>query len=79
MFEDIKIKLGAPNYPYDTMTFSGEVDERSDDGSVTVSFVGENSLGSHVRGRRRYGFPLSFAPLEVVAVVCFHRSCSAGV
>src|SRR5690606_18455367 len=24
-FKDLKIKLGAPNYPGDTMTFSGEV------------------------------------------------------
>ena len=56
VFED-KIKLGAPNYPYDTMTFSGSVDERSDDGSVTVSFVGENSLGSHVRGTAALRFP----------------------
>ena len=23
IFEDLKIQLGAPNYPYDTMTMSG--------------------------------------------------------
>ena len=57
VFEDIKIKLGAPNYPYDTMTFSGSVEERDDDGSVKVGFVGENALGSHVRGTVSLRFP----------------------
>ncbi len=28
-FADLKIKLGAPNYPGDTMTFSGEVTART--------------------------------------------------
>jgi acyl dehydratase len=53
---EIKIRLGAPNYPDGTMTFSGSVTEKgplSDDGSsgaVTVSLRGANDLGDHVTG-----------------------------
>ena len=50
-FADLKIKLGAPNYPGDTMTFSGEV-VRTDAASreVDVALKGKNSMGSHVTG-----------------------------
>ena len=50
-FKDLRIKLGAPNYPGDTMTFSGEV-VRADAASreVDVSLKGKNSMGSHVTG-----------------------------
>ena len=50
-FKDLKIKLGAPNYPGDTMTFSGEV-FRTDAASreVDVALKGKNSMGSHVTG-----------------------------
>lgn len=50
-FKDLKIKLGAPNYPGDTMTFSGEV-IRVDAScrEVEVSLKGRNSMGSHVTG-----------------------------
>jgi acyl dehydratase len=50
-FKDLKIKLGAPNYPGDTMTFSGEV-VRTDAASreVDVALKGKNSMGSHVTG-----------------------------
>lgn len=48
---DIKIKLGAPNYPGDEMTFSGEV-TASDAAARTldVAIKGRNSMGSHVTG-----------------------------
>ncbi len=50
-FQSQKIKLGAPNYPGDTMTFTGEVIERDDAASsVVVSFKGKNSMGNHVTG-----------------------------
>lgn len=45
----IKIRLGAPNYPGDTMTFSGEVTGK-DAGVVDLAVRGENSLGTHVKG-----------------------------
>ncbi|MEP3562393.1 MAG: MaoC family dehydratase [Marinobacter sp.] len=50
-FVNQKIKLGAPNYPGDTMTFTGEVTERDEaTNTVVVSFKGKNSMGNHVTG-----------------------------
>ncbi len=50
-FQDLKIRLGAPNYPGDTMTFKGEVTAR-DAASRTaeVTLKGKNSMGNHVTG-----------------------------
>jgi acyl dehydratase len=45
----IAIRLGAPAYPYDTLTFSGEV-EAVEDGVATIAVVGRVSLGDHVTG-----------------------------
>lgn len=45
----IRIRLGAPNYPGDTMTMTGEVSEVDGD-RVTLEVRGENSLGAHVTG-----------------------------
>ncbi len=45
----IAIRLGAPAYPYDTLTFRGEV-TAVDDGIATISVVGSVSLGDHVTG-----------------------------
>lgn len=56
VFHDLKVRLGAPNYPYDTMTFSGQVAEAHDDGSVTVTYQGQNSLGSHMSGSATLSF-----------------------
>lgn len=45
------LRLGAPAYPYDTLTFSGRVTESAADaaaGTVTISVVGAVSLGNHV-------------------------------
>ncbi len=50
-FKGLKIKLGAPNYPGDTMSFNGEVSATdADSRTVEVSFKGKNSMGSHVTG-----------------------------
>lgn len=50
-FHDLKIKLGAPNYPGDTMVFSGEVTElNSNTRTAVVSLKGKNSMGNHVTG-----------------------------
>lgn len=55
---DLKIKLGAPNYPGDTMTFSGTVqDVRAGDRSVEVLLKGKNSMGNHVSGTVRVRLP----------------------
>ncbi|MCK0508105.1 MaoC family dehydratase [Aromatoleum anaerobium] len=50
-FGALKIKLGAPNYPGDTMTFSGEVSVcDADRRSVEITLKGKNSMGNHVTG-----------------------------
>ena len=64
---DVNIRLGAPNYPDDTMTLSGSVTEvdadpadpaaRSGKGAVTVTLRGANSLGDHVTGSVRVLLP----------------------
>lgn len=47
----VAIKLGAPNYPGDTMTFSGEVVAvDADRGRVSLEVKGKNRLGYHVTG-----------------------------
>lgn len=54
----LKIKLGAPNYPGDTMTFRGAVtDKRDADRSVEVTLKGSNSMGAHVSGTVRMHLP----------------------
>lgn len=54
----LKIKLGAPNYPGDTMTFTGSVtDKRADDRSIEVTLKGSNSMGPHVSGTVRVKLP----------------------
>ncbi len=49
LLQKVDIRLGAPNYPGDTMILSGRVVEKAD-GRVTVEIVGRNQLGNHVTG-----------------------------
>ncbi|MGH8483242.1 MAG: MaoC family dehydratase [Pseudomonas sp.] len=50
-FRSLKIKLGAPNYPGDSMTFSGEVTHQdAATRSLEVTLKGKNSMGNHVTG-----------------------------
>ena len=50
----VAIRLGAPNFPGDCMTFTGEVVARDEaQGSLEVQLKGSNSLGEHVTGRVR--------------------------
>jgi acyl dehydratase len=46
----LRIRLGAPNYPGDVMTLTGEVVLVGDDGDVDVRIRGANGLGDHVTG-----------------------------
>ena len=49
----VKIRLGAPNYPGDTMVMSGEVTgKREEQGKyiVDLAVAGKNKLGVHVSG-----------------------------
>jgi acyl dehydratase len=63
VIESVAIRLGAPNYPGDTMIFSGEVTEvaapevSGKRGKVTVAIRGRNSLGNHVTGTVRVALP----------------------
>ena len=50
VIKKVSIRLGAPNYPGDTMTMRGEVTAVDEAGVATVSVVGSNSLGDHVTG-----------------------------
>ena len=55
---DLKIKLGAPNYPGDSMAISGAVtDKRESDRTVEVTLKGANSMGNHVTGTVRVALP----------------------
>ncbi len=56
IFKSIKIKLGAPNYPGDTMVFSGEVTGRADH-LIEVALKGKNAIGNHVTGTVTLAFP----------------------
>lgn len=48
----IDIRLGAPNYPGDTMTIEGAVTEKdAEAGTVEISVRGANQLGDHVTGK----------------------------
>lgn len=46
----IAIRLGAPNYPGDTMTLTGSVTRTGEDGTVEIAVRGANGLGDHVTG-----------------------------
>ncbi|WP_405404345.1 MaoC family dehydratase [Streptomyces sp. NBC_01104] len=46
----VAIRLGAPNYPGDTMVLSGTVVSVGDDGTAEVAVVGDNGIGRHVTG-----------------------------
>jgi hypothetical protein len=49
LLKAVKIRLGAPNYPGDTMVMTGTVTAK-DGNDVEVSLRGANSLGDHVTG-----------------------------
>jgi acyl dehydratase len=56
--ERVSIRLGAPNYPYDTMTLEGCVETREDaDRRVDLAVRGRNSIGEHVSGSVRVVLP----------------------
>ena len=46
----VAIRLGAPNYPGDTMVLRGTVEEVEGD-TATVKVIGANGIGRHVTGR----------------------------
>ncbi len=65
LIESIAIRLGAPNYPGDTMVLTGQVSslggpsERNEGrGVVDVEVRGRNSIGNHVTGTVRVALPI---------------------
>jgi acyl dehydratase len=51
VIKKVAIRLGAPNYPGDTMTLTGKVTAKDEGaGTVEVGLRGANSLGDHVTG-----------------------------
>ncbi|MFF5934928.1 MaoC family dehydratase [Streptomyces sp. NPDC012508] len=52
----VAIRLGAPNYPGDTMTLTGTVIE-VEGATAQVRVVGANGLGHHVTGTVTVGLP----------------------
>ncbi len=58
VFKDLNIKLGAPNYPGDTMKLTGSVTAKNEaEKTVEVAFKGSNSMGSHVTGTATVALP----------------------
>lgn len=54
----IDIRLGAPNYPGDTMTLEGTVTAKDEAaGTVEIALRGRNRLGDHVTGRVLVALP----------------------
>ena len=56
----LKIRLGAPNFPGDSMTMSGTVQSKEvvgNDKLVEVAVSGVNSLGEHVSATVRLAMP----------------------
>ncbi len=49
VLREVAIRLGAPNYPGDTMVLTGRVEE-ADGATAVVRVVGANGLGHHVTG-----------------------------
>lgn len=49
VLKSVKIRLGAPNHPGDTMTMTGQVTKKRD-GMVEVAIRGANDIGDHVTG-----------------------------
>ncbi|MEU8621130.1 MaoC family dehydratase [Streptomyces sp. NPDC048623] len=67
----VAIRLGAPNYPGDTMTLTGTVTEvaTDDDGTtVHLKVVGANGLGHHVTGTVVAEIPVEI-PVEIPAEI----------
>jgi hypothetical protein len=58
VLQKVSIRLGAPNYPGDTMVLTGSVTAK-EDGVVTVDLVGANRLGNHVTGQVTLALPTS--------------------
>jgi acyl dehydratase len=60
IIRSVAIRLGAPNYPGDTMVLTGSVTAKAEDdgqGVVDVAVRGANSRGDHVTGTVKVALP----------------------
>jgi hypothetical protein len=55
----LRIRLGVPNFPGDTMVLRGAVERVEPDGWVEVSVEGRNRLGPHATARLEIELPTS--------------------
>jgi hypothetical protein len=49
VIKGIAVKLGAPAYPYDTLSFAGTVKDIAD-GVATIEVIGSVAVGNHIIG-----------------------------
>jgi acyl dehydratase len=56
VLKKVAIRLGAPNYPGDTMVLRGTV-ETVEGATATVRIVGTNGIGDHVTGTVTFCLP----------------------
>jgi acyl dehydratase len=56
LIRHVKIRLGTPNLPGDTMTLTGSVTSKEGD-VVEVEIAGKNAWGNHVTGTVRVALP----------------------
>ena len=60
LLRKVDIRLGAPNYPDDTMILEGSVTAKNEsEGTIEVSLRGRNGIGDHVTGKVIIAFPCS--------------------
>lgn len=58
VIRSVKVRLGAPNYPGDTMTMTGTIKAIDGDSrTATVAVVGSNSLGDHATATVEVALP----------------------
>lgn len=58
LLKKVSIRLGAPNFPGDTMKMTGTVKAKDDaEKVVELEVVGKNSMGNHVTGTVRLALP----------------------
>jgi len=73
----VTIRLGAPNYPGDTMVLTGTIEEVDGD-TATVKVVGANGIGKHVTGTATVTVP-STVPTATATATATGIGISAGV
>lgn len=56
LLKAVRLRLGAPNFPGDTMTLTGRVTAAAE-GVIALEIVGANSLGDHVTATAEVTLP----------------------